>query len=314
VPAWGAGLILIAGLVSLLFAAGAGTRSPASAWSINRHALETARRLLAQPAAGGAPEEMPTACPDYPTGIRSLYQEGLSPAETLQRVEILSACWPSERAALLTGWRADALWVLGRHQEVCESLAAVGAAPRMLSLAERSSRANDWDAVALYLRCLPQLAPGDTWVSPWIVARLYFGLGQHLEEDQAIDAAMEAYRAAALWYPTVWAAPYQREAQLLWQQGDEEQAIGLLADAVSRATDPTALFTLWRQLGQLWAQRDNGVDALCAYRKASALADRLPAGTLSESSRRSLLQDLDTLQQNTDPGVCFAGYPALRTP
>ena len=44
----------------------------------------------------------------------------------------------ASRAALLTGWRVDALWALGRHQEVCETLAAVGAAPRMLSLAEKS--------------------------------------------------------------------------------------------------------------------------------------------------------------------------------
>jgi tetratricopeptide (TPR) repeat protein len=310
----GAWLILIAGLAAVLVAGLPGTRSLASALRTNRHALETAERLLGQPAAGKAPEGLPPECPDYPTGIRYLHQGGLTPGETLQRVQWLSACWPPERAILLTGWRADALWALGRHQEVCEVLAAVGAAPRMLSLAKKSSETGDWGAVALYLGCLPKLAPGDTWISPWIVAQLYFGLAQHLEEDQAIDAAIDAYRAAASWYPTVWAAPYQKEAQLIWQQGDKEQAIRLLVDAVSRATDVAASFHLWRQLGQFWVQQGDRVDALCAYRKAAALVDRLPAGNISEIGRRTLTQEMKALEESESPATCFTNYPALTSP
>jgi tetratricopeptide (TPR) repeat protein len=184
----------------------------------------------------------------------------------------------------------------------------------MLALAEKSSTAGDWTAVALYLDCLPRLAPGEAWISPWIVAKLYFGLGQHLEEAQAVDAAIAAFDAAASWYPMVWAAPYQAEAQLLWQQGNQEQAIRLLVDAVSRSTEPTASFQLWRQLGLFWTQSDNGVDALCAYQKAAALLDRLPPGNVSDSGRRALMADLNTLQQSVVPASCFAGYPALNAP
>jgi hypothetical protein len=313
-PNWWAWLILIAGLAGLLLVGLSGTRSLAGAWTTNRHALDTARRLLAQQDTDKTLPGMPAECPDYPTGIRLLHEAGPTPTETLQRVEWLSACWPPERAVLLIGWRTDALWKLGRHQEVCESLAAGGAAPRMLALAEKSSKDGDWDAVTLYLRCLPKFAGADTWISPWIVAQLYFGLAQNLERRHADETAIDAYAAAASWYPTVWAAPYQKEAQLLWQQGDEEQAILLLADAVSRATDATASFVLWRQLGQFWAQRDNRLDALCAYRKAAAVIDRLPAENLSEGSRRAFLQELDALQEDAVPGACFAGYPTLQSP
>jgi tetratricopeptide (TPR) repeat protein len=309
-----AGLLMIAGLAALFVPARPGAPSLANAWRVNRHALETAKELIEQPGTERAAGVIAAACPDYPTGLRALYQPSLSPVETLQRVEQLAACWPPERAALLTGWRATALWELGRHREICAELAAVGAAPRMLSLAEKSSAADDWTAVAVYLDCLPKLAPGDAWISPWIVAKLYFGLGQHLEEAQAVDAAIDAFDAAAFWYPTVWAAPYQAEAQLLWQQGNQEQAVRLLVDAVSRSTDQTASFQLWRQLGLFWAQIDNGLDALCAYQKAAALVDRLPAGNVSDSGRRALMADLDALRESVIPAACFANYPVLNAP
>jgi len=314
VLAAGAGLLLIAGLAAVFVPQPAGAPVLANAWRVNLHALVTAKRLVAQPVTGLVAGAMPSTCPDYPSGLPLLYRPELSPSETLQRVEKLSGCWPPERAALLTGWRAEALWALGRHQEVCETLAAAGAAPRMLALAEKSSQADDWSAVAVYLDCLPKLAPGDTWVSPWIVAKLYFGLGQHLESNQAAGAAIDAYAAAASWYPTVWAAPYQAEAQLLRQLGNLEPAIRLLVDAVSRSTDPTASYQLWRQLGQFWVQHDNRVDALCAYRKAAAFVDRLPAENLSESDRRALMQDLETLQRDTSPAPCFTAYPVLSSP
>jgi tetratricopeptide (TPR) repeat protein len=312
--ALGVALLLLAGLAALFVPRPFGVPILANAWRVNRHALEATKRLVAEPTTDVAAEAMPASCPDYPAGLPFLYQSGLSPAEALQRVEQLSACWPRERAALLSGWRADALWALGRHQEVCDSLAAVSAAPRMLALAEKSSKVEDWNAVGVYLNCLPKLVLGDTWISPWIVAKLYFGLGQHLERNQAVGEAIAAYDAAASWYPTVWAAPYQAEAKLLWRQGKQEQAVQLLVDAVSRSTDPTASFQLWRQLGQFWTQLDDRVDALCAYQKAAALADRLPAGNLSESGRRGLMQDLDALQKSTNPGACFASYAALQAP
>jgi tetratricopeptide (TPR) repeat protein len=308
------GLLWIAGIAALFAPAPPGAPSLTSAWRVNRHALETARELIGQTGTETAAGAIAAACPDYPTGLRALYQPSLSPVEVLQRVEKLAACWPPERAALLTGWRATALWELGRHQEVCEELAAAGAAPRMLSLAEKSSAAGDWTAVAVYLDCLPKLAPGDAWVSPWIVAKLYFGLAQHLEEAQAVDDAIDAFDAAAYWYPTVWAAPYVAEAELLWQQRNREQAIRLLADAVSRSTDRTASFQLWRQLGLFWTQSNNGVDALCAYQKAAALLDKLPPGNVNDSGRRALVADLNALQQSVVPASCFADYPELNAP
>ncbi len=302
--------LLIAGLAALLIVDGP---SLARAWSLNRQAVTTAKLLAEEPETGATPEAMPAACPDYPTGLRLLYGGALAPAEVLSRVERLAGCWPPERVALLAGRRAEALWALGRHREACSELAAVSGAPSMLALAERSSRSDDWDAVATYLECLPALASGDTWISPWIVARLYFGLGQHLEKEQDTDGAIAAYNAAGAWHPTVWAAPYQRQAQLLWGRGDHQPAINLLVDALARSTDATAEFHLWRTLGQFWNQRMDQFDALCAYQKAADLMDRLPAGSLTEDSRRALLQELEALQDTAaETRPCFSDYPALQ--
>jgi tetratricopeptide (TPR) repeat protein len=308
----GVALLVLVGLAALLVSLPSGTSVLIDALRVNRHALEATKRLVSAPAAGPEAGAIPATCPDYPTGLQLMHQSGLTPAETLERTDRLAACWPPERAALLAGWRAGALWALGRHQEVCDSLAAVNAAPRMLALAEQSAGAEDWAAVRVYLDCLPRLAGGDAWISPWIVAQLYFGLGQHLERNQALGPAIAAYHAAASWYPTVWATPYQAEAKLLWQQGRNEQAVSLLVDAVSRSTEPSASFQLWRQLGQYWVQRNNNVDALCAYRRAAALVDRLPAGNLSENGRRGLLQEVDVLENAIGEGhQCFDGYPML---
>lgn len=302
--------LLLAALAALLLVQGP---LLAGAWSLNRQAVAAAKEIIAEPEVGATPDAMPAACADYPSGLRSLHGESLSPAQILQRTENLAACWPPERAALLTKWRAEALWALGRHREVCRELAAVSAAPTMLSLAERSAKSEDWDAVATYLECLPALASREAWISPWNVARLYFGLGQHLEEKQDTDGAIAAYGAAAAWHPTVWAAPYQRKAQLLWGRGDHQSAINLLVDALARSTDATASFHLWRALGQFWNQQGDRVNALCAYQKAADLMDRLPAGNLTEDSRSALLRELEALRSAAaETRPCFSDYPALQ--
>lgn len=252
-------------------------------------------------------------CPDYVAAIGELQTADyadLTPEQQLSVLQRYATCLPSERRRFLVKWSAETQWNMGLYELVCDSLAGIGAADKLLGLAQQSMEAGRWEAVESALVCVHRFNSSAAWVSPYIVSSLYFRLGEHYEQAGASEQALSAYDSAAQWYPVVWAAPLIGKARLLWKQGEEPAAIEYLVDGVSHSSDVTATFYLWRELGNYWQQQGSETDASCAYRKALEIVDQVPSQNAGAGERERLqaqLKSLDTVV----PEACFSRYPQI---
>ncbi len=120
-------------------------------------------------------------CPDYVTAIGELQTAdyaNLTPEQQLSLLQRYADCLPPERRNFLVKWSAETQWNMGLHELVCDSLARIGAADKLLGLAQQSAEASRWEAVESALVCVHRFNSSAVWVSPYIVSSLYFRLGE----------------------------------------------------------------------------------------------------------------------------------------
>lgn len=282
----------------------------------NLQSLATLGTLMRKetPDLGISQPVLENSCSDYVTTIRTVYTvqyQRLPSQQKLRLLEDLRVCWPPERWPLLAAWTSESQWALGQYDDVCNTLIAMKAPDKLLELAQQSAEAGNWPAVEMSLSCVTRFPADGPWVSPFIVAPLYNRIGQHYEERGDVKQAIAAYDAAARWYPVVWADPYIRKAALLWQQGAEQEVIQWLVDGVSRSTDVTATFYLWRELGNYWERQGNLEDAICAYGNALHILDQVPPQNASTGTREQLQVQIHRLRA-TQVGECFRQFPQLQ--
>jgi len=252
-------------------------------------------------------------CPDYVTAIGELQSAdyaNLTPEQQLNVHQRYADCLPSARWSLLAMWSAETQWNVGLYNSVCDSLVSIGAADKLLRLAQQSAEAGKWEAVESALVCVHRFNSSAVWVSPYIVSALYFRLGEHYEQVGDSEQALAAYDSAARWYPVVWAAPMIGKARLLWKQGERPDAIQHLVDGVSHSSDVTATFYLWRELGDYWQQQGDNTDAVCAYRKALEIVDQVPSQNAGAGERERLQVQVESLDAAV-PDTCFRQYPQI---
>lgn len=239
--------------------------------------------------------DLKTPCGNYAHVVAYLTQSGLSAGEKIQAIATLVPCWDSGRQQLLGPVKAESLWELGRHTEACDLLQHLQAGDQTVRLLKKSFDQQDFAAVESYLACLPAFKGKPVWISPYIVAAVYYGLGQYYEEQGNLERAMTDYEQAATLYPVVWAAPYIARAHLLWNQGEHDRAIQTLLTPLPASTDATATYNLWYELGSLWKQEGVLPSALCAYQKAEAISAGVPPANLTQEMRITLRETIDRL-------------------
>jgi len=253
-------------------------------------------------------------CSGYVTEIGALYSDqyqSLTPQEKLRILSHIRECLPPERQPLLAYWASDAEWVLGRYDAVCDSLVTLMAVDKLLDLAAQAAQAGNWSAVEAGLTCIDRFPTDDLWISPYIVGPIYFRLGQNYEGSDSVEQAIAAYGEAARWYPVVWAEPYIAKANLLWQADAKQEAIRWLVDGVSKSTDVTATFNLWRELGHYWVQQGQLKDAACAFSSALQIIAEVPPQNLAVGTHEHIQQELDRIGA-LPSSRCFESYPQLR--
>lgn len=210
------------------------------------------------------------------------------------------------------GWvvaMAERSSLSGRHEESCHALSGVDAKAALLVLGERAFEQQDWDTLALYLRCIDALRQRPNRVSPHRVAELYMSLGTHYERVSQRPAALQAYGQASAWYPVVWSTPIVLQARLLAQDGERSQAIALLEGSLAVGADDAGAFELLRELGYRLEGEGDAAGAYCAYDKALRLAPGLPPSIAPEHWRAEIVQKVASLREQPSPGCagCTVG-------
>ena len=288
-------------------------------WIANYHAVEAVKYLSGVPGSkdvAGSAAELGNRCLSYPLEVVALRRLDLTAARKLELINAWESCWPASRSSLAVNRRLEILRAENRYDEVCQELAQVHSSGRALIYAQQAIDAGDWPAGAAYLHCLDRIAEPGIWVSPGITSDLYRRLGGHLDEIGAVDEAIAAYDRSASWYPSgIWGSPYVRKAQLLWGQGKQSEALDWLIAGVPRSRDVTGDFYLWQQLGEFMMAQGNAADALCAYRKASAVMDQVPGANLPDSTRQLTQERLKHLADEVGSGKnpCFVTYSGLQS-
>jgi tetratricopeptide (TPR) repeat protein len=260
--------------------------------------------------------ESAAACPDYITTLAQMRTPRFATLDAQAQLDWLlaaSRCWSPERLPLLAPLTSERQWVLGQYEPVCDLLLAHQAPDRLLRLATADADSGKWEGVEAGLGCIGRFPADGAWVSPFLVAPLYNRLGQQYEADGRFSAAITAWEAAGDWYPVVWADPYLRKSDLLHRTGNEAGAIATLVDAVSRSTDATATFYLWRALRDLWQEAGNLADAACAADRALAVMAAVPLENLPLTQQEQFRTQRMALPE-PDATFCFEAWPGLQTP
>ena len=212
----------------------------------------------------------------------------LDQTENYETLDSFIECWPQERRKLATFWQVTAAHNQDQYGQVCDLLLEVGAAPKLLEIAERAADDENWDSVVIYLDCVQGFNSPGQWVSPYIVAQLYYKLGIHYKQIADFNKALDSFHKAAAAYPVIWHAPYIEGAQLYEQNGQQIDAINWLSAAISNTDDPTALFYLWQELGLLWLGLKEEQKALCSIAEALNIVDEIPEQNITKQARIQL--------------------------
>lgn len=284
----------------------------------NLRAVSALKWLGAFDASGDSPDRRRTAlgaaeCATYAelvVALRSLEAEGSEGSEdswkALQREA--TRCVGDSRTGLVVAL-AERSSLSGRHEESCRALSGVDAKAALLVLGERAFEQQEWQTLALYLRCIDALRQRPNRVSPYRVAELYMSLGTHYERVSQRPAALQAYGQASAWYPVVWSTPVVLKARLLAQDGERWQAIRLLEASLAAGADDAGSFELLRELGYRLEGEGDAAGAYCAYGKALRLAPGLAQSIAPEHWRAEISRKVASLREQPSPGCagCTVG-------
>ncbi len=262
------------------------------------HALSNLDTAIDQNLADRISATQDQGCQSFPEDMLYLHKLQNDPNLSLQLIAEAERCWPNDRKDFFVLYKADSLWSLGKHSEVCILLTEYQVAPKLAELLKRALDQKDWPTTILYLNCLAAIPPEKKWTTRYVAAAAYYGLGRYYEDGRQVDLALENYDLAAKTYPVVWAQPYIAAAQIRWQRGQQELAIKSLLDALSISTDVTATFNLWLQVGNYWEVQGKSANALCAYSEAQKLFDNVPANNVSEKQRSDIEQHIHVLMSS----------------
>jgi len=232
-------------------------------------------------------------CSDY-FGVRTiLSDDGIPIEDRLRLAEADLHCLPADRQRLIVLLAAQLYADEGDVRQACSRMQSVGAASQIVLQADKALAAKDYPTLEAYLRCLESAGTGATHAPRWETAWLYEQLGAHFDVTGDSVKAMDAYLKAIALEPQISFRAYLATGRLMATQGQRAEAVQFL---VSAAVNPMLAnmrgfqFLAWRDIGFLLEEEGRMIEAGCAYAKALAGAQDLPA-ELSPPGWREELED-----------------------